>query len=326
MPFLHRFRGTSGRRPDVRELAAWDTAKVDLPDYSAADFEPGVSLPTKRTLFRDGAHWANILGTTLGADMLYNPDEDGMAPAMARLANAIDCSRFFDDGIALPSADTLSKMPLERHVEWSQRDSNVARLREWADENLASIDGELFVKVREPTLRLMAYSTSVETEAYLHVRIDRFKPILAKDDFGVLFRLGERDTLVERTAEIVESNPVISHVVTVIDELDWSAMTEDFPQGSDVERRTIVSTGNSVGIWGIRGQAGMKKDPASEELRLLASLDETSADISDLESAADILSVQRIEPASHAIIVREAVRRWHDRTVHPELSTGPMPR
>lgn len=326
MPFLHRFRGTTGRKPDVRELAGWDIARILIPDYSLSDFDTGISLSDRRTLYRDGYHWANISGTHLGLDQPYDPEERGHSPSLIRLAKVIGCQRFFDtDGSTIRDAAILARMPAPENIHLSQRDSNVSRLADWAADNIAAIDGKIFVRIREPSIALRTHQPSSQSSPYLTVGLDRFMPEGTRDNFGVLFATEEIEKALDRAAEIQQQVGSLWTPTILLGNDTIAALKSTGTNNGGMERRTIVSTARQVSEWGLACDHNMHFGLFAWEHRSLPQLANPESSVEDLDAASELLQ-RTLEQGDtqQVIVIREAINRWNDRDISLSFNSSPL--
>lgn len=309
MPFLQRMFSATRRSTEPRLLAAWDMERIDLEELSRSDFDLGADLAGRTTLLCRGHHWASL---TRDALTKYSGPRD-LATALKNMAEEINTTRFFDEGkISLARSSILLAPPKDHHVRRSEREMNVSRLRAWAAENMLSIEGEVFIRVREPALRLDI--------GYIHggqyhstVRVADLKPYHTMDTSGFLTTINEKQDLLDIAKEYFQ--------------IDKASMMQEL-KGDAFERLSCATNNTSeVAARSLVGIAmGVRWDRPAISAQLTMALDTMEENLHDedkLTELADLL-VDHVHMFSFPVsaFVRIAVERWNDRPITPGHAPG----
>ncbi|MCV9963861.1 hypothetical protein OIU34_18455 [Pararhizobium sp. BT-229] len=242
MPFLHRLCSATNKSPEPREMAAWDMERLQLEDVSKSDFEPGANLGDKATFILGGQHWASLVSAVLPRHVRHDPEVDKLTVALSDLAYRIDCSRFFAEGRAkLPQTSILSKTPKSEYIRNSQREVNVANLSAWVHENLVSVDGEVFARVREPTVSMDIVGPFYAESCYITIQAPGLSPASASEDHGLLSTISGRNDLLDLARGLLSSDGRMLRIDNKIEIGAFQRMHSTIEDASDMAARSVVA-------------------------------------------------------------------------------------
>lgn len=242
MPFLHRLCSATTKSPEPREMAAWDMERLRLEDVSRSDFEPGAYLGDKATFIFRGHHWASLVGAVLPHHVRPEPGMDKLAVALLHLVQRIDCSRFFAEGGAkLPQTSILAKTPKAEYIRSSERELNVSKLSAWVQENLVSIEGEVFARVREPAIYMDIVGPFDNQKCFITIKAAGLSPASASDDHGILSTISGRHELLTTARDIHSTDVRMLRVDNKIERVAFDGMHSTTEDSSDMAARSVVA-------------------------------------------------------------------------------------
>ncbi|MDW9481292.1 hypothetical protein GOB57_21845 [Sinorhizobium meliloti] len=245
MPFLQRMRTATAKTPEPREIAAWDSEPLRLAEFSVSDFEQGSELGSDRTITAEGKHWAKL------TEVFPNIPDAGterVSSALECLAISIDCSRFFANGREkLPQTSILKKPPSQSLIRHSEREVNVAKLDDWVRENLVCVEGEPYVRVREPTVCLDFVGPFEGERCYLTLKRGKLVPAPYEEyEHAVMATISGRYELMALATELLASDRRVMHFTNAIDQAVFASMTSSAEDPADVARRSLVNIANKM--------------------------------------------------------------------------------
>lgn len=319
MPFLHRLCAATSRSSDPREMAAWDMERLRLEELSYSDFEPGADLGEKRTLLENGNHWASLVGAVYHSRSLYDREGSALAAALKRaalnrLANEIDCTRFFAEGrTKLSQTSILKKTPKPEYIHTSQREANIAKLTYWVNDNLVSVEGEVFVKVRDPAVYLDIVGPFEDQRCYMILKTADLHPVLVSQDYGILATINGRHELNDLAHNLLSSDSRMMRIdsqfaIGAFDKMHCA--TEDT---SDMAARTLVSIARRM-TWSAQRVLNPPKFTAA--IAKMFKEPEREFDQVRIAHLADLLA--EYVPAMKfplSLMTKIALERWHDRPI-----------
>ncbi len=318
MPFLQKSMGRSPNRSDIREIVCFDKDSMDLAEFSLSDFDPGADLGDGiGTLHRAGRHWA-YFGTAVTGCLDNRPlDANGRARAMRELSLMIDTTRFFEGGRMKLKINRVMSQPLPaRWIESTERETNLARLREWVDHNVAVIDGHLAVQVGEPSLRLRTSEPDKHGACALWIIREKLLPDLARYNAGLHFSIDDRDTVLEIAQHSVKTNPLTDYWKIMLEDGVIDRMKAGFPTDENMHERTLRSLAADVVDKGPRGKNGRALLHLFDQLDTLNDMPTGQTDDSVLDQMmGNLVAVSRNINPSTSILVKMAAERWEDRPV-----------
>lgn len=240
LPFLHRFEGRTSRNPEIRPLAAWDLAEVEVPELNFLSFDVGSRLGPDGlgTLSRDGKHWGFHNGSRFGTRM-GDPIPKDTGNRFRFLMHEV-AKNFYDEGQAEP-ADILSRTPDARMIEHSQRPRNVERLMDWASNSLAVVDNHLIVRLHEPSLTISIWNRPAGG-LYAIGRLSKLKPWTSHlFNYGLHFSIDHKDEMQE-----FGRNLVTSGVCDEFNGLDLNQMTFFDSIKEDMIEQSVLSVAMGI--------------------------------------------------------------------------------
>jgi hypothetical protein len=317
VPFLHRLHAATDKTPVPRDMAAWDSERLRLEEVSFADLELGADLVSKKTYLWRGYHWANLLSAVI-PPWSFNRvvDSDKMSIALSYVIRKIDPSRFFGENLRkLPQTSILLKSPRFEHIHSSQRELNVANLTAWVQDNIMAVDGDVFVRVREPSVSLSVVGPFERGECYMTLRCPDLIPASTSEDHGILSTINGRHELLALAKDLLNSDKRMTRIDRDLEGRVFNAMSSSYENPADMTARTIVAHARFLSLRDhlypkmARALAKEFKKPerefGPERLDRLASFLEEG--ISEMN-----------HPQS--LVTRIALERWHDRPVNLGIS------
>lgn len=319
MPFLQKSTGRSPNRSDIRDIVCFDKDTMDLAEFSLSDFDPGADLGDGiGTFLRAGRHWA-YFGTAVTGRLDNRPlDANGRARAMRELSLMIDTTRFFEGGRMKLKINRVMSKPLpDRWIESTERETNLARLREWVGHNVAVIDGHLAVQVGEPSLRLRTSEPDKHGACALWIIREKLLPDLARYNAGLHFSIDDRDTVLEIAQHSVKTNPLTDYWKIMLEDGVIDRMKAGFPTDENMHERTLRSLAADVVGKGPRGKNGRAMQHHFDYLDTLDDMPmgQTSEDELDRMMEHLVAISSNIHPST-SILVDMAAERWEDRPVN----------
>ena len=318
MPFLQKSTGRSPNRSDTREIVSFDKDTMDLAEYARSDFDSGADVGNGiGTLLKAGRHWA-YFGTAVTGCLDYRPlDADGRARAMRELSLMIDTTRFFDGGRMRLKINRVMSSPLPaRWIESTERETNLARLREWVDDNVAVIDGHLAIRVGEPSLRLMTSEPDKHGVYALWIMREKLLPDLARYSSGLHFSLDDRDTVRQIAKHAVNTHPLADSWKVMLEDGVIDRMEGGLSTGESMHERTLRSLAAVVVAKGPCGKNGRALLHLFDQLDTLNDMPTGQTDDSVLDQMmGNLVAVSRNINPSTSILVTMAAERWEDRPV-----------
>jgi hypothetical protein len=241
MPFLHRMRAATIKTPQPREIAVADREFITLGKRTASDFEQGARIGNWTTLVAEGGHWASL--TSVYPNEGYGSEgRDPIDHAFKSLSMSIGCERFYaDEWESLPLTSVLQKSPPPSMIESSQREVNVSKLANWATDNLVSVDGVPFVRVKEPTVHLTVYGPFGGRTCFLRLSLTKTAPE-ADDryDYGIMSTISGRHELLKLANRLLASERGMLRVENDIAPEAFDQMTSAAEDEADVAKRSLV--------------------------------------------------------------------------------------
>jgi hypothetical protein len=241
MPFLHRMRAATIRTPKPREIAVADREYLTLAERKVSDFELGAQIGNWTTLVADGGHWASL--TSVYPNQGYGSENrDPIEHAFKSLSMSIGCERFYaDEWECLPQTSILQKLPPPDMIESSQREVNVAKLADWAADNLVSVNGVPFVRIKEPTVHLTVYGPFGGRTCFLRLCLSKIAPE-ADDQYehGIMATISGRHELLELANRLHASDENMLRVENDIVHETFAQMTSAAEDEAEVARRSLV--------------------------------------------------------------------------------------
>jgi hypothetical protein len=318
MPFLQKSTGRSPNRSEVREIVSFDKDTMDLPEFALSDFDAGTDVGNGiSTLHKAGRHWA-YFGTAVTGCLDYRPlDADGRARAMRHLSLMIDTTRFFDGGRTKLKINRVMSEPLpSKWIENTERETNLARLREWVDSNVAIIDGHLAIRVGEPSLRLTTSKPDDRGVCALWIVREKLLPDLARPYAGVHFSLDERDTVRQLAKHAADTNPLTDSWKIMLEDGVFDRMETYVTTDENMHERTLRSLAASVVDKGPRGKNGRALQQHFDQLNTSLDMPPGQADDVELDRMmSNLVTVSsNIQPTT-SVLVAMAAERWEDRPV-----------
>nr|WP_250807392.1 hypothetical protein [Neorhizobium tomejilense] len=247
MPFLHRMRAATAKTPEPREMAAWDSEWLTLTDVSVTETDEGAELGKARTITINGHHWAGLTEVYPVNRILH----EGALPipfALGCLAMSIDCSRFFDRGREkLPQTSILKKTPSADLVRSSQRELNVAKLTDWVAENLVCVDGQPYVRVKEPTIYLDVVGPFNNEQCFMTLKLAGLVPESSDGhDHGIMSTISGRHDLLTLAEGLLASDNRMMRIDKDIRSTTFASMTSSLEDPADVATRNLVNLGKQM--------------------------------------------------------------------------------
>lgn len=319
MPFLQRMFSATRKSAEPRLLAAWDMERIDIEELSTSDFEQGADLARTTTLLRDGHHWANLTRDVFPEYRAGFTKE--LSAALLNTAQSIDATRFFRGGkISLPQSSILLKPPKDRYIVRTEREVNVTRLRAWADQNLLSVEGEIFIRVREPALFLDFAGPYLNDQCMMSFNVAGLVPFHRRESCGVLATISEKDDIRCLAEELLRTD----RRVISLDELEddvFERLTCPTDDVKEVLSRSLVSVAKRFDYNTPNAPAQLTK-----AVKQWLAIEENQDDEEKLTELSDLLAdhVCMIRfPLSTA--VKMAVDRWNDRPITNVHAHGMRP-
>ena len=318
IPFIMRFTGHTPNNGAIRQIASYDTHRMDIADLSPSEFTEGSYLGGGiGTLLKDGEHWA-YWGTSEAGSLDNRPiDEHARGRAMSNLTSMIDTTRFFDEGRAKLLVNRLmSKPPHEKYIVTSERERNVGRLSDWIMDNVAMIGDHLAVKVGEPSMRLLASEPDDRGRVALWVARERLTPLLGRYGGGIHVPIAERAEIVDLARESVRTNPMTDKMLVMMEDEEFARITTEYEPVEDMHERSLRSLASAVTSKGPRGKNGKAVLPHFERLDTLADMPVGSVSAADLDAMMDdLVAVSANAHPTISILIGIAATRWEDRPV-----------
>nr|WP_250807489.1 hypothetical protein [Neorhizobium tomejilense] len=325
MPFLQKSTGRSPNRSDIREIVSFDKDTMDIAEFALSDFDPGTNLGNGiGTLHKAGRHWA-YFGTAVTGCLDYRPlDAHGRARAMRDLSLMINTTRFFDDGRMKLKINRVMSAPLpSRWIESTERETNLARLREWVADNVAMIDGHLAIRVGEPSLRLTTSEPDKQGTCALWIMREKLLPDLAHYNPGLHFSLDDRDTMQQIAIREVNANPQVDSWKVMLESGVIERMEVGFQTDENMYERTLRSLAAAVVGKGPRGKNVSALQHHFDHLDTLDDMPTGQTDDVELDRMmGNLVTVSHNIHPSTSILVGMAAARWEDRPVALAMDLG----
>lgn len=312
IPFLHRLYAATDKSPVPREMAAWDMERLRLDELPISELELGADLVDRKTYLWRGSHWATLLGAVCPPWVLRDFEgKNEMAAALAYLIHQIDPSRFFAEGRnKLPRTSILTKPPKVDHIRTSQRELNVANLSTWVQDNLMSVGGEVFVRVREPSVSLDVVGPFEFNRCYMTLKCPELIAASASEDHGILSTISGRHDLLALATGLLSSDERMIRVDSKFQDGVFEKMGSSDEDAADMAARTLVAQSKRLSR---RNHADQK---LADTLRREFKKPEREFGQDRLDLLADLLEEGIPEmnfPLS--LMTRIVLDRWHDRPV-----------
>ncbi|MCS4088869.1 hypothetical protein [Rhizobium sp. BK176] len=325
MPFLHRFVGRTPRSSEIRHLAAWDIAEVEIPKRDVSEFEIGSRLAADEVLtYTTGAdHWAYADGHVMPVSGKGSSDakvEDTNRGDLVILMNKIGGAKFFNEGaFLLKDPEILSKTPSPQYVEVSQRQAIVERIAEYAGENFAEVDGHLLTRVHEPSLCLKVWRRpNVEGKCYLQM----LQPLLVPwqgttHNTGLHFGLNDIREIEELCRSLIGPELICDELIHMFDRDRYADMACHVDQIEDMRTRSLLGV-----AAGIAGKRVLKTSTYTETFRMISDLSlKAASELTEAEGGA-VLDALNAGPqwchltSAERLMVRLAEEQWDARPVN----------
>jgi hypothetical protein len=321
MPFLHRLYAATSKSPEPREMAAWDMERLEIEDLSISDFEPGAELGDKKTFIAREHHWASLVGAVYPHHARYELAKDELSNVFTVLAHRIGCSRFFAVGSTkLPQTSILMATPKTQYIRSSQREVNVANLSAWVQENLVSVDGELFVRVREPAIYLDIIGPFNDEKCFMTIRAAALSPASVSEDHGILSTISDRYELLELAHNLLSSDARMMRVDSDFKGGAFDRIHSTSEDASDMAARTLVAQAKRMTSYSHRHYGPAKLFEAlSKEFKK----PEREFRQARLDHLADLLSEHVHEMRFPMSTMTEiALDRWNSRSITLDLGNA----
>jgi hypothetical protein len=318
MPFYHKFTGRSPNRSDIREIVCCDKDLMDLTEFSLSDFETGAHFGDGiGTLVKEGRHWAYFGTSTTGRLDNRPVDDFGRATAMRKLSDMIDTTRFFEGGRIKLKVNRLMSNPLPaRWIESSERESILTQLREWVGENVAIIDGNLAIRVGEPSLRLVPSASNVHGVAALRVRRDALVPDLATHQSGIHFALDDITAMRTFAQKAVDTYARLDGWEVMLRKGTLESMKRGLRTDEHMHERSLRSIAASVVARGPRTRRERDLRHHFDCLDTLNDMPTGQTDDAELDRMMNHLSIVSPDVGQIAsLMVELAAEQWEDRPV-----------
>lgn len=328
IPFLQRMVASTLKTPEPRKLAAWDRETIELDELSSSDFEIGAVVGDIRTLVTGGHHWMPI--NLAYPSVMYGVQKDESPErAIGGLMMSIDCTRFFAGGRELVAQTSiLRKPPATELIRSSERATNVVRLKDWVADNLASVDGQVYVRVKEPVLCLDIHGPfHTEQDGYISVKV--LAPRHLDDqayEYGIMSTVGGRHEMLAEAKRLTKKYPGINRIDRGIGEDTFRTMSNSLEDTAEVARRTLVTLAHRL-TW----SRNAHKVPAPLAQAIKRMFKDPAKNIStwDLEDIADLIS-ENLHAIGFPLGIKAqmALDRWQARPITPPIPnfTGMSPR
>lgn len=317
-PFLHKFKGRSPNRSDIRDIVCFDRENFEISERSLSEFDEGSDLGNGiHTLSKDGDHWA-YYGTSVTGCLDNRPlDSHGQQRAMASLSNMINTTRFFDEGRTPLKLNRLMSEPLPgRWIEDTQRERIVARFKGWIDENVAMIGEHLAIRVGEPSLRLTTTEPDDKGVCGLWIFRERLLPEFAAYGPGVHFPVDKSEEILQLTLEAIATNPLVDTYKVAMEAGVLSSMMINTDTVADMHERTLRSLATAAVVKGPRGKNGKALAPIFAQLDTLDDMPAGETDDAVLDEMMErLVSVSRNVLPTTSILIGMAAERWYDRPI-----------
>jgi hypothetical protein len=236
---------------------------------------------------------------------------------MRELSHMIDTTRFFDGGRMKIKINRVMSKPLPaRLIESTERETNLSRLREWVGDNVVAIDGNLAIRVGEPSLRLMASDRDKHGTCALWIMREELLPDIASYNPGIHFSLDEKETVRQFAKHEVNTNPLADSWKTMIDDGVIEQMQVGAPTEESMHERTLRSLAAAVVANGPRGRNGGGMQHHFDYLDTLNDMPNGRTDDGELDQMmSNLVVVSRNISQATSILVEMAAERWEDRPV-----------
>lgn len=316
MPFFHKFTGRSPGRSDIREIVSVDKDIMDVAEFSLSDFETGAHFGDGiGTLVKNGCHWA-YFGTSITGRLDNRPVDDfGRMVAMRKLSKMIDTTRFFEDGRMQLKLNRLMSNPLPtKRIESSERVSTLTRLRDWVGGNVAVIDGNLAIRVGEPSLRLVPSASDDHGVAQLWVMRDALLPDLATHEPGIHFALDDIEVMRTFAQNAVDTYAKLDGWKVMLPDGTLETMTRGLPTDENMFERTLRSIAASVAARGPKTSAARILRHHFDYLDTLNDMPTGQTEEAELVRMMDHLSI--VAPTvgeAASLMVEIASDQWEER-------------
>lgn len=311
MPFQQRLYAATDKSPEPREMAAWDMERLRLEELSISDFEHGADLVDAKTFLRGGEHWASLVGAVWSGKRFHHSGGDELSAALASLVQNIDCSRFFAEGYSnLPQTSIMRKPPKVEHIRSSQREVNVANLSAWVQDNLVSVAGDVFVRVREPAVYLDFIGPFYNDNCYMHIRPGRLSSASASEDHGILSTINGRHELLSLAQDLLASDERLFRLDIKFENGVFDKMDSRLEDTSDIAARTLVTQARRLS----------RRNYSPESLRPTLVKEfkkrEREFDQERLDYLAELLTEHQSEMGFPASLMTEiTLDRWNNRPI-----------
>jgi hypothetical protein len=318
MPFIQRYVGRTKNLSEVRQLAAWDQERVKLAEHGLSEFEIGSHFGDGvHTLYREGSHWA-YYGTSVTGKLDHRTiDVFAVGRALTALTQSVDMTRFFPGGrVDIRVSGMPHSPPDPKWTEETERDLIVSRLIGWVGENIVTIDGNLAVRVGEPSLRVRI---SADDSAGMHgliVQRDKLTPLHSIHAVGIHFSLDEVGEIQDALTTAVNDHSHLDGFKFIHDAEEMASMTLCAAATESMYERSLLSVVHDAVGQRLVGRYSKQLAETVGELKELLLLDEPERTDDVLERMADGLN--RLRPnleKSRLIIALATLDRWHDRPI-----------